>query len=209
MRFKLFINTYLLWALLAFLSSASSYAATTQGPLSSTTSTGTIDVSVGVGNEIVVYGLSDVNFGSWSLGDGTISSNQDICIGKNDFFQPYAIVARGDGDGIDPSAFTLSNGVDQIYYNVNWNDQAGTGGQVLLPGSLALGQTGGFFDFLVNRRGAQLGVPCGGGGIPIFFFFTTNSRPNANLEITIPATELSSAIGGSYSGTLTLVVMPN
>ena len=76
MRLKSFINIYVLWVLLAFFTSVNSYAATTQGSLGSTSSTGTIDVSVGVGNEIVVYGLSDVNFGSWSLGDGDISSNQ-------------------------------------------------------------------------------------------------------------------------------------
>ena len=199
MRFKLFINIYVLWALLALFTSVNSYAATTQGSPGST-STGTIDVSVGVGNEIIVYGLSDVNFGSWSLGDGTISSNQDICIGKNDFFQPYAIVARGDGDGIDPSAFTLTNGVDQIYYDVDWNDQTGTGGQISLSsGSLVLGQTSAPFDFFWNRIVGNAGLPCG-------FVFT---NPNANLQITIPDTELSGSAGGSYAGTLTLVVMPN
>ena len=29
--------------------------------------------------------------------------------------------------------------------------------------------------------------------------------PNANIEIEIPDTELSSAVGGAYSGTLTLL----
>lgn len=181
-----------LWAgcLAAFLAlSVLSVQAATQGSQAAT-STGTIENIVTVGRVIWMRSLRDFNFGVWNTGDGTLSDNDNVCIGKNDFFAPYAISAAGNGDGFDPSAFTLSNGVDQINYNVYWNDANGTGGnQQLTAGVILHGQTGGAFGFFLNVLG---------------FCFT-----NANVEIEIPDTELSSASGGSYSGTLTLLVIPD
>ena len=163
--------------------------AATQGSQGAT-STGTIENIVTVGRVIWIRSLRDYNFGVWNPGDGTLSDNDNVCIGKNDFFAPYAVRAAGDGDGFDPAAFTLTNGSDQIYYNVYWNDANGTGGNAqLTPGLIEHGQTGSAFIFFLNVIG---------------FCIT-----NANLEIEIPNTELLSASGGSYAGTLTLLVIPD
>jgi len=174
--------------MLSALSFSSLHAATqgSQGP----SSTGTIENVVTVGRVIWIRSLRDFNFGLWNAGDGTLSDNDDVCIGKNDFFGPYAVRAAGDGNGFDPAAFTLTNGIDQINYNVYWNDANGTAGNTsVTPGLILHGQTGGAFGFFLNVVG---------------FCFT-----NANLQIEIPDTELSAAIGGSYTGTLTLLIIPD
>lgn len=164
--------------------------AVTQGT-EGNTSTGTVDLNVSIGRVVRIAGLRDFNFGVWNTGDGTLSDNDNVCIGKNDFFGPYAIRASGDGDFLDPSAFTLSNGVEQIRYNVFWNDVNGViGNQPLSPGLILRGQTGtSAFVFFLNAIG-----------------FCIN---NANLQIDIPQTELDAASGGSYTGTLTLLVIPD
>ena len=163
--------------------------AATQGA-EGNSSTGTIETIVVIGRFIRIAGLRDFNFGLWNAGDGTLSDNDNVCIGKNDFGGPYAIRAAGNGDGGDPAAFTLNNGVDQIYYNVYWNDATGTtGNQQLTAGLILHGQTGSFFSFLFNLFG---------------FCFS-----NANVQVEIPDTELSGASGGAYSGTLTLLVIPD
>lgn len=169
--------------------STSSIQAATQGTLGNTSS-GSVDVNIVIGRTIVIRGLRDFNFGAWNLGDGTLTDNDNVCIGKNDFGGPYAIRASGDGDGFDPAAFTLSNGTDQIYYNVYWNDATGTAGNVQLTSGLILyGQTGSFFSFLFN----------------LFGFCVAN----ANVEVEILNTELQAASGGNYTGTLTLFVIPD
>ncbi len=181
--------------------SLNSYAATTQGAPDYFASTGTVDINVTSGDLIRIFGLQTVSFGTWNIGDGNLASNQNVCIGKSSTGAPYAIQATGDGNLIDPSAFTLSNGVDQINYEVYWNDQTGTGGQVpLLPGSVQYGQTGPAVTFFRNLIfGGFFGFTCGSSLTP----------PNANLEVRIPSTELTAATGGIYTGVLTLLVIPN
>jgi hypothetical protein len=164
--------------------------AATQGSRGNTSS-GTVDINIVKDNMIVIKGLIDFNFGTWTLGDGTLTDNDNVCIGKSEIFVSYAIRAAGNGDGFDPAAFTLSNGTDQIYYNVYWNDATGTTGNVqLTPGVIMNGQTASFFTFFVNQ-------------------FPAVCFNNANLAIEIPDTELSAANSGNYAGTLTLLVIPD
>lgn len=189
-RFQQVLNFFLAAGIIISLSlTFTPLEAATQGT-EGNSSTGTIETIVVIGRFIRIAGLRDFNFGVWNTGDGTLSDNDNVCIGKNDFFGPYAIRAAGNGDGGDPAAFTLSNGVDQIYYNVYWNDATGTASnQQLTAGLILHGQTGSFFSFLFNLFG---------------FCFS-----NANVQIDIPDTELSAASGGAYSGTLTLLVIPD
>lgn len=163
--------------------------AATQGSLSAT-SLGSVDVNIVVDETIIIHDLRDFNFGVWNVGDGTLTDNDDVCIGKTNFGAPYAVRASGDGDGFDPAAFTLSNGANQIYYNVYWNDEIGTSGNVQLsPGLTLYGQTGSVPSFAQNRNNCN--------------------RPNANIEVEITDTELQTATSGVYSGTLTLLVIPD
>jgi len=176
-------------ALSCLLLSLPTLQAATQGT-EGNTSTGTVEVAISVGRAVRIQGLRDFNFGTWSAGDGTLTDNDDVCIANNFIFGEYGIRAAGDGDGIDPSSFTLSNGVDQIPYNVFWNDTTGTGGnQQLTGGVIARGQTGAAGSFFFN-----------------FFGFCVN---NANIQVTIPEPELEAAATGNYTGTLTLLIVPD
>lgn len=166
------------------------YAAT-QGSAGSTSS-GTVEINIVKNRTILITGLRDFNFGQWTPGDGTLSDNDNLCVGKTNF-GTYGIRAAGNGDGFDPAAFTLSNGIDQIYYNVYWNDAAASTGanlaNQLTPGVIQHGQNESFFHTL-------------------FFLFGFCGN-NANVEIEIPDTELQSGSGGIYAGTLTLLVIPD
>lgn len=162
--------------------------AATQGSEGSTSS-GTVEINIVKNRTILITGLRDFNFGQWNLGDGTLIDNDNVCVGKTNF-GTYGIRAAGNGDGFDPAAFTLSNGTDQIFYNVYWNDAAGTAGnQQLTPGLIQHGQIE--------------------SGFHTFFFLFGICFANANVQIEIPDTELQSSTGGNYTGTLTLLVIPD
>ena len=165
--------------------------AATQGSQGNTSS-GTVEINIVKNRTILITGLRDFNFGQWTIGDGTLIDNDNVCVGKTNF-GTYGIRAAGDGDGFDPAAFTLSNGSDQIYYNVYWNDAATASGtnaaNQLTPGLIQHGQVESFFH--------------------TFFFLFGVCFENANLEIEIPNTELLSSTGGNYTGTLTLLVIPD
>lgn len=176
--------------LLLLICALNSNAATqgTAGP----TSTGTASVLV-VNNDLAwIKGLDDINLGAWS-GTGDMSGNDDICVLTNYFpFQlnNYIIRTSGDGDGADPSAFTLSNGAQDIYYRVFFTDVNATPVE-LLPGQLMGGQQ--FFagfGFFASLPAAS--------GCPV---------PNANVEIRIEEAELATG-GGTHSGILVLELIP-
>lgn len=172
------------------LSSFSNLHAASQGSFG-TNSSGTVEIGIAVNRAIIILGLRDFNFGLWRAGDGTLQDNDDLCVAKTSNFGTYGIRAAGNGNGLDPAAFTLSNGIDQINYNVYWNDETGTAGnQQLTPGLIQHGQVETNFHVIIAA------------------FFGACAL-NANIEIEIPDTELSSSVGGTYSGTLTLLVIPD
>ena len=157
-----------------------------------TTSTGSLDISLITGLNVRIAGLSDMPLGTWS-GTGNVGSNDNLCIGRTGvgFFGsgPYRILASGDGEPGNPSAFTLSNGSRSMSYNAFFNDAAGTGGrQPLVPGVALTGQRSfGFWQILNYLFGCS-----------VF---------NANVSIEIPEAELRGA-AGVYTGTLTLILTP-
>lgn len=156
------------------------------------TSTGSIDVTYTQGLNVRISGLADLNLGLWS-GTGDLNGNDDLCIARTGvgFFGSglYRINASGDGAPGNPSAFTLTNGVNSINYNAWFNDQAGTTGrQPLTAGVTLLNQSSGGIQFFFN----------------MLFGCAIN---NANISIEVPATELAGA-AGNYAGTLTLLLIP-
>ena len=183
-------SKYFCLALFLVFYSFNAHAATQGAP--GTTSTGTVGIQV-VNNDLAwIKGLDDINLGSWS-GTGDMSGNDDVCVATNFFFfalNNYAIRASGDGDASDPSAFTLSNGVDDIYYRVFWTD---TNTQVeLLPGQLMTGrQYFANFGYLANLFAGPAGCP----------------NPNANVEVRIEEAQLASG-SGTHSGILVLELIP-
>ncbi|MGH1537571.1 MAG: hypothetical protein ACRBDX_05945 [Gammaproteobacteria bacterium] len=188
-HYSFLFSLVLLFSVLPF----SSIQAATQGSFGPTSS-GTVELGIAVNRNIIILGLRDFNFGVWNSGDGTLIDNDNVCVAKTSNFGTYGIRAAGNGNGFDPAAFTLSNGVDQINYNVYWNDTATPSGanplNQLTPGVISHGQVE-----------TNLHV--------LFAFFLGICGNNANIEIEIPDTELSSAVGGAYSGTLTLLVIPD
>ena len=130
--------------------------------------------------------------GTWG-GTGPLTANDNICIGRSGVALfgtgAYRVRAEGDGTAGNPAAFTLSNGVDELFYNVYFNDQTGlTNRQQLTAGTTLTGQSGGGFGMVFN----------------LIFGCAFN---NANLSIEVPESELQSHIG-TFTGTLSLTLIP-
>lgn len=158
-------------------------SAATQGDLSQNSS-GEIEISLTLGLLARLSGLTDIVFGAWNNGD--LTAEQNICVGLYGTNQ-FRFRASGSGDNSSANAFALTNGSTYLSYRVFFNDQTGTSGRNELSAGTALnGQTAGFafwniFGCLVN---------------------------NANVSILIEESALNSAQAGSYTGTLTLTVVP-
>lgn len=168
------------------------FAATQGDP--GTTSSGSVDITLTASLSARISGLTDFLLGSWG-GVGDLAANQNICIGRSGVgfigTGNYRIRADGNGDAIDPNAFSLSNGVDLVYYDVFFNDQANlTGRQQLTGGQTLVGQTSSGFSFILN------------------WLFGCVIR-NANVSVIVPEANLAGAVGGNYAGTLTLVLIPD
>ncbi len=163
--------------------------AAVQGTRDFNTSSGSIEIDLLRGFQARITGLADLPLGVWS-GTGSLSANDNVCIGTNNFSGLYRIRASGDGEPGDPSAFTLSNGASQITYSAFYNDVTNAGsGRTLLTGGVTLtGQTGNPFEMWFN-------------GSPNCRF------ENGNISVEVPETELSGATG-TYNGTLTLLLLP-
>jgi hypothetical protein len=177
--------------LLAGLCPAAGYAAV-QGSTGPDT-TGSVDLTYVQGLNVRINGLSDMPLGVWG-GSGALAANDNICIGRTGvpLFSSagtYRILASGDGEPGDPAAFTLSNGPSQMYYRAFFNDQTGTAGRQELTAGVAL----------TNQNSFGL-----------FYFFNmifTCGAENANISIEVPEAQLSGA-GGVYTGTLSLMLIP-
>lgn len=164
-----------------------------QGSAGATTS-GNVDVTLTTGISARLSGLTDFALGTWT-GTGDLTANQDLCVGRTGagFFAngSYRVRASGSGDASNIHAFTLSNGVQQIYYDVFFNDQTGVAGRTPLTGGVMLS--------------AQQGL----GIWEIFNVLFGCVVRNGNLSIGVPEAALSAASGGLYTGTLTLVLIPD
>ena len=133
-------------------------------------------------SKVRITGLSDVNFGTISNLTIDAVQAQSICVYSNGSNNGYSVRADGSGAG---GAFTLSNGLTTMAYTVRWHNQAGqSNGTVLTTSAQLSAQT-----TTAQNQTCSSGAP------------TT-----ASLIVTLPATSLSSAGAGNYSGTLTLIV---
>jgi len=160
------------------------------------TSAGSLDITV-VNNEFaLIFGLDDVDLGTWS-GVGDMSSDEDICVAVSSttptfLGQPrsYRLRATGDGSAGNPNDFTLTNGVEEIHYRVFLTD---INGQIeMLPGNINSGR-----QFIGNAGyNANIVAFFGGSANPC-------GNPNATISILVEEAELASG-GGTHTGTLTL-----
>lgn len=131
-------------------------------------------------------GLADVNYGTInSFTDQT--NSQNVCVYSVWLSLPvrrnYSVVATGSGTG---GAFTLASGTRTLPYQVRWAAAANqTTGTLLTAGATATG-----------FGGASTNQTCTGG-------------ENASLIVTITGTSLATATAGSYSGVLSITIVPN
>ncbi|MDW3094789.1 MAG: hypothetical protein R8G33_03865 [Gammaproteobacteria bacterium] len=163
--------------------------ASTQG-VTGATSTGTSDIRVVVDELALIKGLTDISFGTWS-GTGDLTGTDDICVATTGALfttHNFQLRATGNGDAADPSAFTLSNGVNDIYYRVFLTDQDDT--NELLPGQIRGGNQffAGFTYFL-----SVINAGC------LF--------PNSTITVIIEESQLTTG-SGTHSGVLTLELIP-
>lgn len=186
--------------LLSLVSASLPSQAAVQGTSGSTASSGSVEINLIQGLTARITGLADLPLGTWS-GVGSLTGEQDICIGTRGTASPYRIRASGDGEPGDPSAFTLSNGAQTLKYNAWFNDfpSADTARVPLIGGVTLTGQ---------NSPGFRFG-PFILNGIILRNFNMGGCRlRNANISIEVPESELAGNSSGTYTGTLTLLLLP-
>lgn len=128
-------------------------------------------------------GLSDAAFGLIG-GTSDQSVSQSICVYSSTVTGGYSVTATGSGAG---GVFELSSGGAQLSYEVLWADSANqTGGTALTAAAPMSG-----FTSAASQQ-------------------TCNSGPiaSASLTVVIRSATLTSAMAGSYSGTLQITIAP-
>ena len=167
-------------ALLAGMAATGGIMAATDGVVSDTASTGTLEIDVTVNDAVRISGLADIN----ATFDGTndIDVSRTACVYRNATGGNYAITGHGDGAG---QAFTIDDsgagGSTVVPYQVFWNGSA----TALTANSQVTGLSGAH----------ETSITCGG-------------TPNSTVRVLIGATDLLSAPATTLLGTLTLIVAP-
>ena len=146
------------------------------------TSTGSANITLTIPTQVRISGLADLALGTWS-GSGSKTANDDVCVYTNNPGAGYRVTATGNGTG---GAFTVASGAETVAYEVRWNDQTGTAGNVQLTSGVQL----------ASQTGANTSSQtCGG----------LNS---ANFQVTFTSSALAAAKSGAYTGLLSIVVEP-
>ncbi len=144
---------------------------------------------LGVG-PVEISNISDFNLGTWGIGDPAIVAHMDLCI--------YALVTvpltSYSITISSPGGYILTSGSHQIPYSLYWDDSGagnlGSTNGTQLSNNVAL--TGQMKANILSTSCA-LGNPSG---------------PNARLTIKITTQDMTNALAGNYTGTITLLVSP-
>ncbi|TNF65515.1 MAG: hypothetical protein EP298_12390 [Gammaproteobacteria bacterium] len=164
--------------------------AATQGTTGAT-STGTVDISINVGEIARISNLSDFNLGNWVA--GTVTDQQNVCIYTNESLGQYTVTASSlNSQGGNFSLY--DGGSNYLEYRVYWEDQAGGSVGTSTASWFGAGSSG-------TTSGAQSNAnttsdTCGG-------------IDNATLLVRVLNADLTAAVDGAYSDTLTLIIAPN
>lgn len=134
-------------------------------------------------DKVRIGDLSDVAFGAL-LAPGDVSIARDICVHSTAPSGAYAVVASGNGAG---GAFELASGSDRLAYDVQWAQSSGQASGTALKAGVASQQ-------FISGAVQQL----------------CNSGPaaSATLVVRVKAADAAAARAGSYSGVLTLTIVP-
>jgi hypothetical protein len=154
--------------------------AATQGTLGPT-STGTVDIIVGVGDQIQITALADIT-GPYVPGSDFTGSSP-ACVYRNGGSGDFDLtITSANGSGID---FRLNDAGTFVVYDVTFNDSVS--GAVNMDNNVTDN---------VNFTNADTASPtCGG-------------APQSTLAINVPDANLAAVAAGTYSDTLTIVVAP-
>lgn len=136
-------------------------------------------------DKVRISGNSDVAFGSVSSFVADYVRSQSVCLyAKAPPSDNYRITATGSGSN---GAFSLSSGTDTLPYEVQWSNSPGQTSGIQFSPNVPL--TG-----LPNSARED---DCSKG-----------PASTASLIVTLRSAAVSSAIAGSYGGSLTLLVAP-
>lgn len=153
-----------------------SYAAS-QGHTGAT-STGILNVLVGVGDSVRISNLKDVS-GVYN-GVDDIFGSSPACVYRN---ATGAYTIKGLGSGSN-GQFVVTDGANEVSFSVTYDD--GTGSRELVPGKDLKGRTG----------ADRFSTTC------------ANTGNNGVVAVGISATDLARVPAGNYVGTLALIVAP-
>lgn len=142
--------------------------------------------AVRAGDEVRISGLSNAAFGTLTSLTTDAVRRQNVCLySKSPPNNFYRITGTGSGAG---GAFLLASGSATLPYEVQWADTSGQlTGQTLTANQPLTGQQSPF--------GAGDSDDCAGG-------------TSATLIVVLRASALGAAAGGTYQGTLNLLVAP-
>jgi hypothetical protein len=180
---KSFNTALTIASLLAFTTVSTHAFSAVDGTLGAT-STATSLISVTVPSLYKITGIADIALGSYS-GTGGLTGAEDVCVYSN-ATGAYHVVAT-DSSTMSATGFSAQNAgaTAQIPYTVKWNSATGTTGNAAVTYNTALAAT----------NASTTSQTCGGGN-------------NANLQISMIATDLQAAAAGSYSTTISVLIEP-
>lgn len=135
-------------------------------------------------DKVRISGLSDVSFGTITNFAADSQRSQSICVYAKSAVNNYRVTASGTGSG---GTFALSSGSDALPYDVQWSDTSG------------------------QTSGAQLSA-----NVPLTGQTSTATRDDcskgpattASLIVIVRSAAITSALAGSYTGSLTIVIAP-
>lgn len=131
--------------------------------------------------KVRLTGLSDYDFGTIANFSSDRSIARDVCV-YSTANATYSVRASGSGAGGD---FQLTSASTALRYEVQWADRAGRASASTLQPNIAI-------DGLSSDARNQ---QC-----------TSGPPSSASLIIVLRATDLQTALTGSYAGTLTLII---
>lgn len=163
----------------AFIATGSVIAAT-QGTLG-VTSTGTVDISVGVGDQIQITALADI-IGPYVPGSDFTGSSP-ACVYRNGGSGDFDLtITSANGSGTD---FRLNDAGTFVIYDVTFNDSL----------SGAVNMDNGVLNNTSFTNADTTSTTC-------------SSAPQSTLAINVPDANLGAVGPGTYTDTLTILVAP-
>jgi len=147
-----------------------------------TTSNGTLPLSVTVPNIIVIKNVTNPAAATFD-GSTDVNFTTSVCVGTNGA-AGYTITATSTSGGVG-GAFTLTDGINNVGYNVAWSNTSGA------VSGTAFGTSGVMQNY---AAGPVANIAC--------------AANNATAVITVPAANLQTVPASTYTDTLNLTVAP-